>query len=326
MEARLECQEGDLNEREKRLTSEKSAKPVLDYPFAQRFIDPKVLSGLSNLALVARTVVEGFISGLHRSPYHGFSLDFAEYRAYTAGDDIRSVDWKVYARSDKFFVKKYEGETNTQLYILLDCSRSMAFSSQEVGKLDYGRYLAASLAYLARRQKDAVGLITFDSKVLGITPARTRRGHYQTLLHHLEASAQGEQTDIKAAVSEMSNFTRKRCLVVLISDLYANPGDVGRALRSLHSRGNDIVLFHLLDPAELEPPFTAVSTLEDMETRAHRAYDPASRQAYLQALKSHISDLRDECSSMYVDYALLNTDRPLDEALRHYLTARARNY
>lgn len=308
------------------MTSEKSAQPVLDYPFAQRFIDPRVLSGLSNLSLVARTVVEGFISGLHRSPYHGFSLDFAEYRAYTSGDDIRSVDWKVYARSDKFFVKKYEGETNTQLYLLLDCSRSMAFSSQELSKLDYGRFLAASLAYLARRQKDAVGLITFDSKLLRITPARTRRGHYQTLLHHLEASENGEQTNIQAAVGEMSNYTRKRCLVVLISDLYAAPEDVGRALRSLHARGNDIVLFHLLDPAEIEPPFATVSTLEDMETQAHKPYDPASRKAYIQALEEHIAELKSECAEMYVDYALLNTEKPLDAALRHYLTARARNY
>lgn len=294
--------------------------------FEQRFIDPRVLNGLGSLSLVARTVVEGFISGLHRSPYHGFSLDFAEYRAYTAGDDIRAVDWKVYARSDKFFIKKYEGETNTQLYLLLDCSRSMAFASQEVSKLDYGRFLAASLAYLARRQKDAVGLLTFDSRLIRYTPARTRRGHYQTLLHHLDESEDGRETNINAAIQQLASLTKKRSLIVLISDLYEKPDDVARALRFFHAQGNDLIVFHLLDPAELNPPFASTSTLEDMETRDSLTYVPEARKVYLEQMRRHIGQLRKECDEIYIDYELLNTEAPLDAALRRYLTARARSF
>ncbi len=308
------------------MTTQNPNTVIESYRYGKRFIDPKVLTGLRNLALVARTVVEGFISGMHRSPYHGFSLDFAEYRAYTPGDDIRSVDWKVYARSDKFFVKKYEGETNTQLYILLDCSKSMAFSSHSLSKLDYGRLLAASLAYLARRQKDAVGLLTFDSKLIRYTPARTRRGHYQTLLHHLDESEDGRETNIASAIQELANLTSKRSLVVLISDLYVDPSSVSRVLRFFHARGNDLVVFHLLDPAELEPPFSAVSTLEDMESGDRLVYVPESRERYLTEMEEHIKRLKSDCAEIHVDYTLLNSENPLDLALRQYLTARARDY
>jgi uncharacterized protein (DUF58 family) len=308
------------------MTSEDANAAVRSYQFNRRFIDPTVLAGLRNLSLVAKTVVEGFISGLHRSPYHGFSLDFAEYRMYAPGDDIRAVDWKVYARSDRFYVKKYEGDTNTQLYLLLDCSKSMAFGSHGLSKLDYGRFLAASLAYMARRQKDAVGLLTFDSKLIRSTPARTRRGQYQTILHHLDESEDGMETDISSALEEISNFTRKRCLVALISDLYVSPEEVTRALRILHSRGNDLVVFHVLDPAELALPFSAVSTLEDMETGHRQVFAPESRQSYLEEIQAHIKGLKEASAEMYVDYQILKTDEPLDLALRQYLMARARNY
>lgn len=308
------------------MTTQNPAKIYKDYQYGRRFIDPGVLTSLRNLSLVARTVVEGFISGLHRSPYHGFSLDFAEYRAYTAGDDIRSVDWKVYARSDKFFVKKYEGETNTQLYILLDCSKSMAFSSHSVSKLDYGRMLAASLAYLARRQKDAVGLLTFDSKLIRYTPARTRRGHYQTLLHHLDESEDGRETDISSSVQELANFMKKKSLVVLISDLYEDPAKVSKALRFFHARGNDLVIMHLLDPAELDPPFGSVSTLQDMETGDRMVVVPESRKRYLERTREHLEQLKSQCAEVHIDYLLLSTEQPLDMGLRQYLTARARDY
>ncbi len=292
----------------------------------QRFIDPQVLSAIRSLSLVAKTVVQGFISGLHRSPYHGFSMEFAEYRAYTPGDDIRGIDWKVYARSDRFFVKKYEGDTNTQLYLLVDCSRSMSFASHGISKLDYARFLAASLAYLARRQKDAVGLLTFDSAVRGYTPARTRRGQYQTLLHQLDEAEAGEKTAIASAVQELANFTRKRSLLVLISDFYEDPDEICRALRFFHLRGNDMLLFHLLDPAELEPPFSNVSTLEDMESAEHLVYVPEGLEQYRENLDKHVQRLRKTASEMAVDYQLLNTEKPLDLALYRYLTARARNY
>ncbi len=292
----------------------------------QRFINHKILSAIRNLSLVAKTVVQGFISGLHRSPYHGFSMEFAEYRAYAPGDDIRGIDWKVYARSDRFFVKKYEGDTNTQLYLLLDCSRSMGFASHGVSKLDYARFLAASLAYLARRQKDAVGLMTFDSQVRGFTKARTRRGQYQALLHQLDEAEAGEKTDIAGAVQQLANLTQKRSLLVLISDFYEDPQAIGRVLRFFHLRGNDMLLFHLLDPAELEPPFASVSTLEDMESAEHQVYVPEGLEAYRERLQAHVGELRRTASEMAIDYQVLNTEEPLDLALYRYLTARARNY
>lgn len=292
----------------------------------QRFIDPRVLSAIRNLSLVAKTVVQGFISGLHRSPYHGFSMEFAEYRPYTPGDDIRGIDWKVYGRSDRFFVKKYEGDTNTQLYVLLDCSKSMAFASHGLSKLDYGRFLAASLAYLARRQKDAVGMLTFDAEVRRFTKARTRRGQYQALLHHLDEAEAGRSTAIASAVKQFADYSQKRSLMVLISDFYEAPEEIGRALRFFHLRGNDLLLFHLMDPAELNPPFDTLSTLEDMESSEHLVFVPEARKLYQEQLERHITDLRKAASDMAVDYQVLNTEKPLDLALYRYLTARERHY
>ncbi|UCF35325.1 MAG: DUF58 domain-containing protein [Acidobacteriota bacterium] len=293
--------------------------------FASRFIDPEVLAKTANLQVIAKTVVEGFISGLHRSPYHGFSLEFAEYREYTPGDDIRRVDWKVFGRSDRFYVKKFEGDTNTQVYLLLDSSRSMSFASHKVSKLDYARYLAASLAFFAVRQHDAVGLLNFDSEIRRVTPPKAQRGHLMTILHHLEDVEVTGSTRIAAALEELSKLIRKRSLVVLISDLYEAADDLARALRFFHHRGNDVVLFHVLDPHEIELPLDGVLTLEDMETgeQIPFAFDK-SRRAYLDELKEHIRMLKKECSSVRIDYELLRTDRPLDEALLSYLSTRSR--
>lgn len=294
---------------------------------ATRFIDPQVLSRINNLYLIAKTVVEGFITGLHRSPYHGFSLDFAEYREYSPGDDIRTVDWKVYGRSDRFYVKKYEGETNTQVHILLDASRSMAFSSQQVSKLDYARYLAASLAYFAVRQKDSTGLLTFDSNLWNYTPPRMRHGHFFTLLHQLEHLQVGKETSISGAMEHLAGLAHKRGLVILISDFYQEVSEIAKGLRFFQYRGNDVILFHILDPAELEMPLAKVSLLEDMETADHLTYIPEySRRAYLDLLQEHIGRLRKECRDIRIDYELLNTRQPLDRALHRYLAARERKY
>ncbi len=308
------------------MSGDSTKAAVQNYQFGQRFIDPKVLAAIRSLGLVSRTVVEGFISGMHRSPYHGFSMEFAEYRAYAPGDDIRSVDWKVYARSDKYFVKKYEGDTNTQLFLMLDCSRSMAFTSHKLTKLDYGRILAASLAYLARRQKDAVGLLTFASEVLDYTPARTRRGHFQTLLHQLDEAKAEQRTDIRTSIEQLSSYTRKRSLIALISDFYQDPEEVAKALRIFHLRGNDLILFHILDPAELQPPFSGVSTLEDMETQERLTFVAQSREIYQKQLEEHIARLKKEAADIHVDYLMLDTETPLDLALYRYLTRRAKHY
>jgi uncharacterized protein (DUF58 family) len=294
-------------------------------PLTNRFIDPKILAGAGNLQLVAKTVVEGFVAGLHRSPYHGFSLEFAEYREYTPGDDIRRVDWKVYGRSDRFYVKKFEGDTNTQVFLLVDSSRSMLLSSAGISKLDYARYLAASLAFFAVRQNDAVGLLTFDSGIRDFIPPRTRHGHLLSLLNRLESIAVGSATNISGALEELSRLVRKRSLVVLISDLYESPEELARALRFFHHRGNDVMLFHILDPLELNIPMEGVLTLEDMETGEQIPFTPeASRDAYLSELKSHISSLRKECSNVHIDYEVLNTAQPLDQALFRYLSIRSR--
>ncbi|HSR69346.1 MAG TPA: DUF58 domain-containing protein [Acidobacteriota bacterium] len=290
-----------------------------------RFIDPSVLAEINNLQLLAKTVVEGFIAGLHQSPYHGFSLEFMEYREYTPGDDIRGIDWKVYARSDRFYVKKFQGETNTRVHLLLDTSRSMTFSSHKVSKLDYGRYLAASLAHFAVKQKDAAGLMVFDSKIRSFLPPRSRSGQFLQVLKRLEHLEPGGQTDIGAALDAMAGLIKKRSLVVLISDFYQDVDEVSKALRFFHHRGNDLILFHLLDPVELELPLDKTLTLEDMETQEKAPYDPAkSRQDYLDLLEEHIEGLRKECAGQSIDYQLINTEEPLDRALRRYLAVRAR--
>ncbi|MBI4446757.1 MAG: DUF58 domain-containing protein [Acidobacteria bacterium] len=294
---------------------------------SNRLIDPQILSKITSLQLISRTVVEGFLAGLHRSPYHGFSLDFAEYREYSPGDDIRGVDWKVFGRTDRFYVKKYEGETNTELQILLDTSASMGFSSGAVTKLDYARFLAASIAYLSMRQKDATGLMTFDAETRDYLPPRSRFTHFLTLLHRLEQLETGSQTNLPQAMEELASRARRRGVIIIISDLYHEVKDVARALRFFQHRGHDLILFHVLDPVEIEMPIGKIATLEDMEVRDHVTYVPEySRRAYLELLRKHIDELRKECRAISIDYELLNTGRPLDAALFSYLSARVRKY
>jgi uncharacterized protein (DUF58 family) len=294
---------------------------------SHRFIDPHVLSRIRDLELVAKTVVEGFLNGLHHSPYHGFSLDFVEYREYAPGDDLRRVDWNVYGRTDRFYVKKYEGDTNTQLYLLLDVSKSMGFSSHQVSKLDYARFLAASLAYLAMRQKDAAGVMSFNVDMVSHVPPRTQRGHFFTLLNHLEHLQIAGETDILGAIEKLTHLVRRRALVVLISDFYQDLDKITKALRFFHFRGNDVILFHILDPAELEMPFDDISTLEDMETQEHLFYSPEhSRSEYFELLEGHIEGLRKECQSLHIDYEVLNTEEALDGALHRYLSVREKRY
>ena len=294
-------------------------------PLTSRFIDPRILAASSNLQLIARTVVEGFVAGLHRSPYHGFSLEFSEYREYTPGDDIRQVDWKIFGRSDRFYVKKFQGDTNTQIFLLLDTSRSMTFSSHEVPKIDYARYLTAALAYLAVRQGDAVGLLSFDSQIRRFTPPRTRHGHLLTLLHHLETIEPRSETQISEVLEELSRMIRKRSLVVIISDFYADTESLAKSLRFFHHRGNDVLLFHVLDPAELEMPMEGISTLKDMETGDQISFSAEhSRAAYLEEIGAHIRNLKRECRNVRIEYELMDSSKPLDQALYRYLSARAR--
>ena len=291
-----------------------------------RFLDPAILSKIGSLELIARTVVEGFVSGLHQSPYLGFSVDFAEYRQYMPGDDIRRIDWKVFARSDRYYVKQYEGETNTNVYLLLDVSGSMGYQSGSVSKMEYASYLAASLAYFAQRQKDSVGLVTFDDRLVDKLPARCRLGHLNSLLHILHRVRATAKTEFGRPLQALAETLRRRGIVVLISDLYAPPEDVVRSLQHFRFKGNDMVVFHILDPQERNFEFSRSFRMEDMETKRQVVMVPeAVREEYLRLMDRHIETLKKECGVLGVDYLLLDTSRPLDYALYSYLYTRQKS-
>lgn len=289
----------------------------------QRFLDPAILAGISELDLVARTVVEGFIAGLHRSPDFGFSQEFAEYRAYSQGDDLRHIDWNVFARTERCYLKRYRGETNTRLVILLDASASMGFGSQAVNKLDYARFLAASLFYLANQQRDAAGLVVFDDEVRNYLTPSTRHGQLSRLLHAIEGARLGARTDFQKPFLHCQQFLPHRGLVVVVSDFYENPERVIRTVEPLRFRGNELILFHVLDPQEISPGFRQPMLLVDMETRDTLEVSPEyARAEYRQKIDAHIEALRNQARSAGMDYCLLETSRPLDEALREYFAVR----
>ncbi len=288
-----------------------------------RFLEPAILAGLSGLDLVAKTVVEGFIAGLHRSPDFGFSQEFAEYRAYTPGDDLRYVDWNVFARTERCYLKRYRGETNTALTVLLDVSASMGFGSHRVNKLEYARFLAASLFYLANRQRDAAGLIVFDEEVRDVVAPSSRHGQLSRLLHALERAAVGRQTDYVRPFLHLMDHLRRRGIVVVISDFYASPAEIVRTMAPVRFRGSELVLFHVLDPEELRPAFDQPVLLIDAETRRSMEVSPEyARREYRTRIQAHVAELGERARQAGMDYFLIDTARPLDAALREYLSVR----
>ena len=294
-------------------------------PGELRFIDPGVIARLGTLELRARTIVEGFLSGLHRSPLKGFSVEFAEYRQYFPGDELSSIDWKVYAKTDRYFVKKFEEETNLSAYLLLDVSGSMGFRSGALSKLDYGSCLAASLAYLMRRQRDAVGLVTFDDRLRAMLPPALRPGHFSQLLHVLDAQQPGARTETAPPLHQLAEAMSKRGLVILISDLLDEPAGVIDGLKHLRFRGSDVLVFQVLDEAELTFPFERSSRFKDLEDGEEVLTTPTRvRDAYLQALNGLVDRYREELGAHGIDYQLVNTSQPLDEALLTYLATRSR--
>jgi uncharacterized protein (DUF58 family) len=296
-------------------------------PQTTRFLDPVALTRISSLELIARTVVEGFISGLHRSPHVGFSVNFAEYRSYRPGDDIRKIDWKVYGRTDRFFIKEYEGETNTGIHVLLDCSRSMSYGSRGISKLEYGQFLAASLGYFAFKQRDAVGFISYDEDVIRYVPARGSVGHLNTVLHAVEEVRPGEKTDFVRPLVRASERIRRRGIVVVISDLYDDPASVMSGLRHLAFRGHDVIVFQLLDPAELRFDFPDAAQFVDMETRNEMHVIPDYiRQEYRKVLQKQIGEYEKECRKDRMDFASIDISEPLDSALFKYLVRREQLY
>jgi uncharacterized protein (DUF58 family) len=290
----------------------------------QRFLDPATLAAISGLDLVAKTVVDGFVAGLHRSPDFGFSQEFAEYRAYSEGDDLRHVDWNVFARTDRCFLKRYRGETNTQVLVLLDTSASMAYGSHPVTKLDFARFLAASLCYMGNLQRDAMGLIVFDEDVANYIPPSTRQGQIFRLLHAIEKAEPGTRTDFAKPFFHFQNFLHRRGLVIVISDFYEDPDKIIKTVEPLRFKGNEVVLFHVLDPQEIAPKFREPVLLVDMEqpTTSLEVSPEYARREYKRKIDSHIEALSSKARSHGLDYFLMNTGRPLDEGLREYLFVR----
>jgi uncharacterized protein (DUF58 family) len=295
-------------------------------PRDRYFLDPAVVARLGTLELKARTIVEGFLSGLHRSPFKGFSVEFAEYRQYIPGDDLSTIDWKVYARSDRYYVKKFEEETNVDCHVMLDVSGSMGYGSGAMTKFEYGACLAASLAYLMNRQRDAIGFTAFDDKIVEMLPASARAGHLRNLLVSLQRLTPANETNVSKPLHQLAGSLSKRGLVVLISDLLDDPEAVVRGLKHFQFRGSDVIVFHVLDPDELEFPFERATRFEDLETSEEIMAVPGMvRERYLAEIGGLVERYKRELGGAGIDYQLLNTARPLELALLSYLSTRARS-
>jgi len=288
--------------------------------------DPTSLAKYGRLALVARDLVEGFLTGAHKSPYKGFSVEFAEYRQYLPGDDLSTLDWKFYARTDRHYVKKFEEETNLECHLLLDVSASMAYrGSAPMSKLEYGSVLAASLAFLMNRQRDATGLIAFDEQIVSRLPASARPGHLHAVLLALERLRPGTHSNVARPLHQLAEALVKRSLVVLVSDLLDDPEPVIKGLKHLRFRGTDVVVFQVLDPHELTFPFQGASRFRDLESAQEITADPKSvRAAYLKELASLTLRYDRELRGAGIDYVQIDTSQPLDFALLSYLSARSK--
>jgi uncharacterized protein (DUF58 family) len=287
------------------------------------FVDPKVLARIDNLELVARFVVDGFINGLHRSPYLGLSLDFAEHRAYMPGDDIRRIDWRLWARSDKYFVKEFEADTNANFMVLLDVSKSMSYGSQGIVKLDYAKFLAASLSYFSSQQRDRVGVVTFDRDLVDYVPPSAK--HLDVVLHTIDRAKPERTSALGPALKRVAGTLNRRGILVLVSDLYEEPEQVLDAVKPLRYRGNDMIVFHVLDPAEIEFPFEGASSFEDLESGERIPVVPETqRERYRALIQNHVARLARLFADNRIDYALFDTRTPLDYALFDYLSNRER--
>jgi uncharacterized protein (DUF58 family) len=291
-----------------------------------RFLDPSVIARLGTMELKARTVVEGFVSGLHRSPYKGFSVEFAEYRQYLPGDDLSALDWKVFARTDRHYIKKFEEESNLECHLLLDVSGSMSYrGTSGMSKLEYASVLAGSLAFLMHRQRDACGLMAFDEKIALRLPASARHGQLHALLVALERLQPGRRSDVGRPLQLLAEALVRRGMVVLVSDLLDDPEPIITGLKHLRFRGSDVVVFQIRHPDELTFPFEGASRFTDLESADTVVADPVGvRDEYLQALARLQARYEQELRGIGVDYVPLDTSKPLDFALMAYLAARSR--
>jgi uncharacterized protein (DUF58 family) len=287
-----------------------------------RFIDPAVLAKIGSLEFIARSVVDGVINGSHRSPYFGASVDFAEHRGYVPGDDIRRVDWRVYARTDKYYIKEFEADSNANFSVLLDVSKSMAFGTR-ITKLDYAKTLAACLTYLVSKQRDRVGLVTFDEDILDHVPPSAK--HVDVVLHTLDRVQAKRPGRFGVPIRKLAEHFGRRGIVVVVSDFYEEPDEVLDAVSLIRFRGNDVILFHILDPAEIDFSFDDASSFEDLESGEQLPVVPdALREQYRAMIREHIAALTTKSAAQRVDYNLLNTAAPLDYALFNYMAIRDR--
>ena len=300
---------------------------------SRRFLQPEAISRISRLELQARNVVEGFLSGLHRSPYFGQSVEFVQHREYVAGDDPRRIDWKAWSKTDKYYIKQYEEDTNLRCTLLVDVSESMQFGSGAQGrggsrssttnKYEYACAVAASLAYLLLRQQDSVGLVTFDSVVRSVIPNRSKRNHLHSVLAALDAQNPAEKTDVHAILAQVAEQQSQRGMIVLISDLFVPREGLFKGLKLLRHRGHDVLLFQILDDEELDFNYTGTTRFEGLEGAGDLVCDPRSlREGYLAALKAYLEELRRHCSKNTIDFQTIRTSQHLDAVLAHYLNHR----
>ncbi|MGD9898944.1 MAG: DUF58 domain-containing protein [Calditrichaceae bacterium] len=290
-----------------------------------KFLDPKVLSTISNLELVARLVVEGYLTGLHKSPFHGFSVEFSQHRPYMSGDSLRFVDWKVYGRTDRFYIKQYEEETNLRCYIVLDISNSMNYGSAGIKKSEYATYLSASLAYLMMKQRDATGLVLFDEKIRKLLPPRSVFSYLNTLLKSMESAAPGKDTNIGSVLHQIAERFNRRGLVILISDLLDDPVKIVEGLKHFRYNQHEVLVFHILDEQEQSFSFSGDVLFEDMESGERIKTQPwYIRESYKENFSKYLDYFRQEFSNNKIDYQLLNTNTLFNKALTEYLIKRKR--
>jgi len=290
-----------------------------------RYLENRAVRRIGNLELVARQVVEGFMSGRHRSPFHGFSVEFAGHRPYVPGDELRFLDWKIFGRQDRLYIRQYEEETNLRAHLLIDTSRSMGFKSGTLSKLEYACHCAAALAYLMIRQRDAVGLAVFDDQLRTHISASNRRSQLHLILSHLDPLQPARGTALAANLHLLAERLRRRGLLMLFSDLLDDPDQTLNALQHFRHKKHEIILFHLIDPAELDLPYSGVTRFRDMEGTREITLNPALlREEYLRRLHAFIDRYRAECSRLHIDYVQVNTQTPYDDFLSAYLVRRAR--
>jgi len=292
----------------------------------KKYLEPKTIAQLKNIELKARLVVEGFITGLHRSPYHGFSVEFAEHRQYQAGDELKYIDWKVYGRTDKYFVKQFEEETNLRSIIALDSSASMKFASKgNISKFEYASYLSAAISYLLIKQRDAVGLALYDTKLNTYLPPRSKQSYIYEILRHIAATEPSNQTGTSQALDELAERIKRRGLIVIFSDFFDDAQSVLNALKHFRHKNHEVIAFHILDPREIDFKFGFGANFKDMETGEELITQPYQIQkAYREKLHEFTNTLKKECYAHNIEYQIINTEDTFDKALREFLAKRNR--